>query len=97
MDAEEVPAAGLGAWLVAAGCPAVRVALTHVDTVGEGAADHPIVALRLSVAGSAVTVRATVARSQTPHPGDEVFVVRNPEDGLFVYVGPAPRPRLLAP
>lgn len=81
----------LGAQLVAEGHAAVRASVTALADTGQSINDNPVLSLSLVVDGAAVSMRSLVSRIQIPRVGEEVFVVRNPADGQFVYVGPAPR------
>lgn len=80
----------LGAQLVANGHPATRALVTALADTGQTINDNPVLQLSLTVDGTPATLKSLVPRIQIPRAGEEVFVVRNPADGQFVYVGPAP-------
>ena len=77
--------------LRASGAPTETATVTGLQDTGQSINDNPIVILTLELAGQQVTVQGLVSRLEIPRVGEQVLVMRDPQNDSLRYVGLAPR------
>lgn len=79
------------AQLRALGVPTETVSVVSVQDTGQTINEHPHIVITLDVDGQQTAIATLVSRLEIPRTGDQVLVMRDPQDGNLLYGGLAPK------